>query len=152
MSIEQQAKELEKLKLGALRAKYLEVFGAETKSNNRPYLIKKILQALQPRRDGAVEPTAASSLVADTAHAQHSGKRKQRDPRLPPPGTVLEREYQGQKLRAKVLEDGGISFRGKTYTSLSQAALAATGTIWNGYVFWNLAKRATTTSVTETTP
>jgi hypothetical protein len=148
MSIEQQAKELEKLKLGALRAKYHEVFGAETKSNNRPYLIKKILQARQPRRDVAEESAAAPSLEAGTARSQHS--LKQRDPRLPPAGTVLEREYQGQKLRAKVLDDG-ISFRGKTYTSLSKAALAATGTIWNGYVFWNLAKRITKAPSTETT-
>ena len=51
MSIEQQAKDLDKLKLGALRAKYREVFGVETKSNNRPYLIKKLLQATQPRSD-----------------------------------------------------------------------------------------------------
>ena len=42
---DQQAKELEKLKLGELRAKYNELFGVETRSINRPYLIKKILQA-----------------------------------------------------------------------------------------------------------
>jgi len=151
MSIEQQAKELEKLKLGALRAKYHEVFGAETKSNNRPYLIKKLLQALQPRREGAAAATTTSTSGADAARSQDAGTRKPRDPRLPPPGTVLEREYQGQKLRAKVLEDGGIGFRGKTYTSLSKAALAATGTIWNGYVFWNLAKRPQKSTPASTT-
>ena len=114
--------------------------------------IKKILQAQQPRRDVAEAAATPPSSETGTARSLQSGQRKQRDPRLPPPGTLLEREYQGQKLRAKVLEDGSVSFRGKTYTSLSKAALAATGTIWNGYVFWNLAKRATKPTTAEKTP
>ena len=153
MTMEQQTKELERLKLGALRAKFHEVLGTETKSNNRPYLIKKILQALQPRRVEHKQNEVADDSGTSSQVPTRAGQRpaRQRDPRLPPSGTILERDYQGKTLRAKVLDDGGISFRGKTYSSLSQAALAATGTVWNGFVFWNLAKRPQKSTPASTT-
>ena len=59
------------------------------------------------------------------------------DPRLPPPGTYLEREYKGRRVIAKVLVDG-FEFDGQIYRSLSAIAHEATGTKWNGFLFFNL--------------
>ena len=59
------------------------------------------------------------------------------DPRLPPPGTYLEREYKGRRVIAKVLVDG-FEFDGEIYRSLSAIAHEATGTKWNGFLFFNL--------------
>ncbi len=59
------------------------------------------------------------------------------DPRLPPPGTYLEREYKGRRVIAKVL-DGGFEFDGEIYRSLSAIAHKVTGTKWNGFLFFNL--------------
>ena len=59
------------------------------------------------------------------------------DPRLPPPGTYLEREYKGRRVIAKVL-DGGFEFDGEIYRSLSAIAHEVTGTKWNGFLFFNL--------------
>jgi hypothetical protein len=59
------------------------------------------------------------------------------DPRLPPPGTYLEREYKGRRIIAKILEDG-FEFDGEIYRSLSAIAQEATGTKWNGFLFFNL--------------
>lgn len=154
MNIAEQIKEVENLKGAALREKFREVTGMETRSNNRPYLIKRIFNALQAQAGGVAETTAAPAPTITGEAAAPSRARKTspkkdepakpapnekrpRDPRLPAPGTVLEREYQGKTLRVKVLEDG-FEFRGKTYRSLSAVAREATGTIWNGLLFFHL--------------
>ena len=53
------------------------------------------------------------------------------------PGTILGREWNGKMQRVAVLADG-FSWNGKTYPSLSQIALAITGTRWNGPRFFGL--------------
>ena len=143
MTIAEQTKSIENLKGNALREKFREVTGLETKSNNRPYLIKRIVHALQARAESApsaaeVPQEVATQTVATQVRGKKPGARKEpapqspakreRDPRLPAPGTVLEREYQGKTLRVKVLDDG-FEFRGKTYRSLSAVAREASGTV-----------------------
>src|ERR1700693_2651926 len=59
------------------------------------------------------------------------------DPRLPPPGTYLEREYKGRRVIVRVLVNG-FEFDGQVYRSLSAIAQEATGTKWNGFLFFNL--------------
>jgi hypothetical protein len=52
-------------------------------------------------------------------------------------GTVLVREYQGERHTVTVVL-GGYAWRDNTYTSLSMVARAITGTSWNGYRFFGL--------------
>ena len=59
------------------------------------------------------------------------------DPRLPRVGAVIEREHDGKTIRVKVLNDG-FEFHGKTYRSLSAIAREATGTSWNGLLFFHV--------------
>ena len=59
------------------------------------------------------------------------------DPRLPPPGTYLEREYKGRRVIVKVLVNG-FEFEGEIYRSLSAIASEVAGTKWNGFLFFNL--------------
>jgi hypothetical protein len=51
------------------------------------------------------------------------------------PGTVLVREYQGQRHTVTVVPDG-FDWQGATYTSLSAIARAITGTAWSGPRFF----------------
>lgn len=67
-----------------------------------------------------------------------------RDPVLPypadqklKPGSVIMREYDGIQHRVIVIENG-YAWQGKTFTSLSSAAKAITGTNWNGQRFFGL--------------
>jgi hypothetical protein len=60
-----------------------------------------------------------------------------RDSRLPAPGTVLSRDYRGQRLEVTVLEQG-FEYDGVVYRSLSAVARAVTGTHWNGWAFFGL--------------
>lgn len=53
------------------------------------------------------------------------------------PGTVLVREYQGERHTVTVVA-GGYLWRGATYASLSTIARAITGTAWSGPRFFGL--------------
>ncbi len=53
------------------------------------------------------------------------------------PGTVLVREYQGERHTVTVVPDGFL-WRGTTYSSLSTIARAITGTAWGGPRFFGL--------------
>jgi hypothetical protein len=53
------------------------------------------------------------------------------------PGTVLVREYQGERHTVTVVPDG-FMWREATYPSLSTVARAITGTAWNGPRFFGL--------------
>ena len=58
-------------------------------------------------------------------------------PRRLKPGTVLVREYQGERHTVTVVPDGYL-WREATYASLSTIARAITGTAWNGPRFFGL--------------
>ena len=154
MTTAEQIKQVEDLRGAALREKFREVTGLETRSNNRPYLMKRIVQALQARAEGvpdaaaappttnAVEAAAPAGTKKATAAAPkvkgtRTDAKRDRDPRLPPPGTVIEREYDGKTIRVKIIDDG-FEYRGKTYRSLSAIAREVTNVSWNGWLFFKL--------------
>jgi Protein of unknown function (DUF2924) len=62
------------------------------------------------------------------------------DPRLPPAGTAIVRDYRGRAVRVVVLVDG-FEFEGERYRSLSAIAKAVTGSHINGFRFFNLEGR-----------
>jgi len=70
------------------------------------------------------------------------------DPRLPPPGTYLEREYKGRRIIVKVLVNG-FEFDGEMYRSLSAIAYEVTGTKWNGFLFFSLTSTEENANGTE---
>jgi len=60
-----------------------------------------------------------------------------RDERLPIPGTVIVKNYKGQKLEVKVLEKG-FEYSNKIYKTLTALAQEITGSHWSGYEFFNI--------------
>jgi hypothetical protein len=155
--------QLQTLTIKQLKAQIAEVTGQTLKSNNRPYLIGKLTKALEAKAaaEAAQARTAKKTKTtpkAKTAKAEKAEKAEktakvekaerrtrtsprktgERDPRLPAAGSVLEREHKGKKIRVTVLEDG-FRYEGETYSSLSTIARVATGTIWNGFTFFQLA-------------
>ena len=90
-------------------------------------------------KEAPVTPDAA----AETARALAP------DPRLPTPGTTIEKRDRSGAVRCKcTVEEGGIRYAGKVYRSLSGAAMAAAKDLdlknktQNGYIFWGLIKPA----------
>ena len=60
-----------------------------------------------------------------------------RDRRLPMPGSILAKNYNGRKIAVRVLEKG-FKFDNEHYSSLSGIARKITGTNWNGFKFFEL--------------
>jgi hypothetical protein len=143
-----------------LREKYHEVFGEETRSRHKDFLWKRIAWRMQALEEGGLSERAKrrAAELADEADVRvrapqgafdaglpsHARTRKEEfsrphDPRLSMPGTVLTREHKGRALRVTVL-DRGFEFEGKVHRSLSAIAEQVTGTRWNGFLFFGLAK------------
>jgi len=149
--------EIEKLRredLGAMRQKYREVFGEETRCRHREHLFRRIAWRLQALSEGDLTERArerAKELARDAdlriiaprdfftveGAPVRTTRRRPADCRLPLPGTLLQREWKGRTLLVEVLPDG-FRFEDQSYPSLSAVALAATGTRWNGLAFFGL--------------
>lgn len=120
----------------------------ESKSNKAKAAVKK---ATAPR-PAAREPDADAAVV----HATHAAPKgaaqapRARDPRLPPPGTVLRKLARDGSVRCEctVEEAGGIRYKDTLYRSLSAAAMAAAKDLGlsnktaNGWNFWGITKPA----------
>src|SRR5437868_3249803 len=134
--------ELRPMKIGALRAKYREVFGEKSRSSNRQFLFRRLAWRLQARAEGDLgERTRRRALeIADDADLRirapegffvESGAGDmarpldpaggRRDRRLPLPGTLLTRQFGNRRVVVKVLEDG-FEYQSQRYRSLSAVA------------------------------
>jgi len=151
---------LSRMTVGELREKHLEVFGEETRSHHKEFLHKRIAWRLQALAEGDLSERArrkAEELANDAdlrmraprdparlgsaevkARTTTSRIPPSRDPRLPVPGTLLAREFQGRDIVVKVL-DNGFEFDGRRYKSLSAIAQEVTGKKWNGFLFFGIA-------------
>jgi hypothetical protein len=74
---------------------------------------------------------------------------RERDPRLPPVGAVIQKLDRHGAIRCEsTVEDGGVRYNGQLYKSLSGAAMAAAKDLGlsnktqNGFAFWGITKPA----------
>jgi len=133
-----------------LIAERIQAEAATTEASPRPAL-KPTLTVKFERKGGRKSggkakrrsKAKASAEGPETAQKRDTARPAgQRDPRLPKPGTILERVYKGKKLQITVTEDG-FTFGGKPYRSLSALAMAITGAkAMNGFLFFQLGKYA----------
>ncbi len=151
---------LRPLSVTELRARYLALFGEETASRNKDYLFKRIAYRMQEQKYGGLSRAAVAraELLAAQAPIRRRPPREKlgdpevatpaapvvlavvRDPRLPPPGTVLRRVFRGEEHAVTVL-DHGFEYRGAKYSSLSALATLIAGSRWNGFTFFALVER-----------
>jgi hypothetical protein len=155
LKISEEVAALRRQTVGELRLRYAQVFGERTRTWHREWLIKRIAWRLQALAEGDLSERArrrAEELTNDadvrlsppkTARSaepsQVTAPAPSSDSRLPPPGHVLVRLYQGQRLEVRIMSRG-FRFNGMTYPSLSAVAKAVTGSHCNGYLFFRLGK------------
>jgi len=144
---------LQRMTVKQLRSKYAEVFGDETRTGNKTWLLKRIAWRLQAVAEGGLSERArqrADELANDASPPKSkpvaptqpertttSTIRVTGDDRLPLPGTIITREYKGQTLQVRVLPHG-FEYEGDVYRSLSAVAKTITGSHCNGYLFFRL--------------
>jgi DUF2924 family protein len=159
-NIARQIRQLGRSTIADLKVRYRELFGEESRVTHKQFLVRRIARQLQANERGDLSERArrriaeiAEGLELKPACAEVPKSRSTpipqvqprpdspRDPRLPPPGTLLRRHYQGREIVVKVLEQG-FEYDSERYASLSALARELTGTRWNGLLFFGLAERA----------
>lgn len=157
-SVRKQIEEVQQMTVGRLREKYREVFGEESRSGNRQFLIRRIAWRLQANAEGDLSERArrrALEIANDAdlrilapkgflAQGDNGAERTvvsrfngSKDDRLPQPGTELTREFRGKLITVRVL-DNAFEYEGHLFRSLSAVAFKVTGTRWNGFLFFGL--------------
>jgi Protein of unknown function (DUF2924) len=154
-SIRREIDALERQSVYELRSRYLAVFGERPGNHHRLSLVRRLAWRLQAMAEGDLSERAkerAQDLARDAdlrltaprwTGTQPMGASRcshPDDPRLPPPGTILTRNFHGRKINVEVL-DHGFRHEGVVYRSLSAVARLVAGTRWNGYAFFQLTIR-----------
>jgi hypothetical protein len=149
---------LEQMTVGQLQQRYTDVFGEAVRSRHKQHLIRRIAWRLQANAEGGLSERAlrraeelanvadarvtpplngtSANLAARTARA--SAPAPPSDPRLPPVGAAITREYKGRTLTVTVLAEG-FEWEGERYGSLTGGAKAITGSHMNGFRFFKIA-------------
>ena len=152
---------LERMNVWELRERHVELFGEPSRSFHRQFLVRQIAWRLQATKEGGLPEEVrqyALAIARDCPHATriagNAARRKsglsletsvatklnsRHDSRLPMPGSLLVKEIDGETHVVKVLRDG-FEYGDRTFGSLSAVAQEITGTKWNGYRFFGLAK------------
>jgi hypothetical protein len=130
-AIEAEIARLGSLALDALRRRWRVVFGRTPPGPlGKDLLGRMISWRLQEQAFGGLD---RESLRFLDGLARHGGSPR----RQLKPGTVLVRDYDGQRHTVTVMTDG-FEWQGTTYANLSAIARAITGTAWSGPRFFAL--------------
>src|ERR1700730_16198255 len=149
---------LRRASMADLRKKYQEVFQEQTRCKHREHLFRRIAWRLQALAEGDLSERArgrAHQIAQDgdlrinaprdfftvgQERVQTTGDRNRReqDRRLPLPGALLTRKWEGT-MRVEVLAKG-FRYENRQYSSLSAIATAIPGTRWNGLAFFGLTR------------
>ena len=144
-----------------LQQLHRQIFGADVPSGNSEQARRRIAWQIQAEREGglpdsarqhALEIARESGLRIRTRnganrknvgtpllYASVTGLVSNHDTRLPMPGSIIVKEYRGRTILVHVL-DGHFEYDGRRFDSLSAIARQITGTKWNGFLFFGLAK------------
>jgi hypothetical protein len=123
------------LRLDALRRQWRLMFGRTPPAGLSKNLLGRMMaHHLQERAFGGLD---RDSLRFLHSLAQHDRPRR----RQLKPGTVLVRDYQGQRYTVTVAREG-FDWNGTSYPSLSAIARAITGTAWSGPRFFAVRERS----------
>ena len=159
-------RQLPRWTIADLSIKYRELFNHSPRVAHKEFLVRRIAWQLQAQALGDLSersrrriaeiadhsdirrdarPGLLARPIGTTASAADSNARvnhtsPQRDPRLPPPGSLLQRRHQGREIVVKVLAQG-FEYDARNYSSLSAIARQVTGTRWNGLLFFHLTER-----------
>jgi hypothetical protein len=121
-------------------------------------LRRKIAYRLQEQKEGGLPASARQHALAIAcqissrmrvrvnatgtdaiSHSTVTALVSDHDPRLPMPGSVIVKEYRGWTIIVRALDEG-FEYDGRRFSSLSAIAREITGTKWNGFAFFGMAK------------
>jgi hypothetical protein len=136
---------LRDLDLAGLRARWRTVFRRTAADHLPRHLLFRVLAyRLQAERFGHLDKDTQRFLDRVASGAKAGGEIRAVDGHPSrnglQPGTVLVREWNGVLQRVMVLDEH-FAWNGTTYRSLTEVAVAMTGTRWSGPRFFGLRDR-----------
>jgi len=132
-AIEAEVDQVRSLGIGALRQRWRLMSGAPPpKGLTKDIIARMIADRIQREAFGGLDRETVRLLDRLARGRKPDGLN-----RCLKAGTVLVREYQGERHTVTVVP-GGFSWQDSTYLSLSAIARAITGTPWNGPRFFGL--------------
>lgn len=161
-TIADQIDALQRMTTSELVEHFTEVHGYPCRTRHRAYLIRKIAWQIQANAEGDLSERARrrAAELADDAEVRvmapksmicppqpNSGKTVCRsargndhdDPRIPPAGSAIVREYKGRTIRVVVLpRSEGFEWNGERFRTLTAVAKKITGSHINGFRFFRL--------------
>ena len=143
--VESELDQLPKMRIVDLRSRYRELFRTEPPPTFGPDLLRRsIAHRIQERAFGGLsrEHQRLLDQLVKAARTKPTGRIEL--PRRIKPGSELVRTWNRRTYRVVVLEKG-FAWEGRTFSSLSEIALAITGTKWNGPRFFGLRSSANRT-------
>jgi len=155
---------LDQMSTGELAERYRALHGQPCRTRHRAYLIRKVAWRIQANAEGDLTERARkrAAELADDAEIRvmapktmicppqvgetvtvtrpvTTDEEKPNDPRMPPPGTALVRQYKGRTIRAVILEDGqSVEWNGERFRTLSALANRITRSHMSGFRFFRL--------------
>jgi hypothetical protein len=148
---------LETMTITKVVERFESLVGEKCRSRNKRYLIRRIAWRLQANAEGdlservkaraaelaldsEVRVTAPRETIQPRLVTSDVQSRPALDQRLPPPGSMLHRDYKGRQIRVLIVNNG-FEYEGQLYKSLTAVANAITGSHVNGFQFFRLGNR-----------
>jgi hypothetical protein len=133
--IDDEVRGLEALDTGALKERWLELYGSDPPKGLSAKLMRRaIAYELQVNASGGPKSSIRKTLqrsVSKVAHAESNAAIRI------PPGTRLIRQWHGDTYVVDVSEDG-VRWKDRSFSSLSAVAREITGARWNGRKFFGV--------------
>jgi hypothetical protein len=132
-AIDAEVHHIRRLGIDALRQRWRVMFSASPpKALSKDLIARMIAYRIQEQAYGGLDRVTLRLLDG----LAQGNKPRELNRRLKP-GTVLVREYRGERHTVTVVPNGFL-WREETYSSLSLIARGITGTAWNGPRFFGL--------------
>jgi len=135
-----QVAELNDMNLHELRQRWRELLNEEPPSYGRAMMMKRLAYRIQELAHGGLPRETRDQMdrILDIVGYDAMGLRENvKKPTGPVPGTLLIREWRGERHEVTALENG-FEYRGLRFRSLSAVAFHIAGTKWNGPAFFGV--------------
>ena len=119
-----------------LRKEWRRLYRSQPPRLSRDLLIRAIAYRIQELRYGGLSKTVIGKLAA-LGKAEQPGEKTAVEGEKIRAGARLVREWHG-RTHAVTVEEGGFTYAGRTYRSLSAIARDITGARWSGPRFFGL--------------
>lgn len=122
-----------------LRDEWQRLFGGTAPGYGLDMMRRRLIYRVQELAYGGLAEATRQRLREIDRIAQERA-RQALEPDRPVAGTMLIKEYEGERHEVLVLPQG-FQYRGQRYESLSHIARVISGTNWNGWRFFGLRRQ-----------